>query len=154
MSTSGECSATAKYQELPKIPRPRYGNHVPALHPRCVESLPIVRVNLDLGVKLSRWRNQQRARRLPRYAIVVADQKDHGRRGALRTLLYRAILRKENVDVTVGVRRQRRLPLISRGVSDALLRAETGGSSGRVHACHREKQADGELLHTSRAAGP
>jgi hypothetical protein len=117
----GDC----KIPGAAKILRPRYDDIVPTLHPRCIKCLPVMRVNLDLSIKLSRGGTKERARRIPRNAVVTAGLQNHSGRNALWTFGHRSVLRKKNVYVTLSVCRQRGFPLVPHVVSEAALTRES-----------------------------
>src|ERR1019366_2821176 len=90
---------------------------------------------------------------LPRQSVVVADQQSDRRRGAGRAVAYRAILGKQNIDVSMAIRRQRGLPLIPRVVADTMGGSEARNRQRHLRGRQRQKQAHGKLLHTAGAAG-
>src|SRR5712671_2945859 len=138
---------------MPEIQRS--GNHGVAfvvLQPRSVHDLPVRRINHDLRVKLPCRKWKERVWCLPRNPIVVAYEQRYRRCRAARTVRHSAILRIEDINVSVAVGSDSRLPLVPGDVAHPPLRHEArdceSGPGG-----HEQGKEDSKFLHSPAAAG-
>src|SRR5262252_31528 len=85
---------------------------------------------------------------MPETPVVVADQQVHRRCCASRTARSDSILRIKNIQMSVPVRRHRRLPLIADPISKTELRRETRDRESRRGS--HDQQPQRGLLRNAR----
>ncbi len=83
-------------------------------------------VDDDLGVELPRAGSEHYVRRLPGFAIVIAQDEQHGWDATVVAVRDMTVVRIKNKDVTRGIGGDCGLPLVAGGEADSRLRGKLG----------------------------